>query len=542
MQDDRRPILVLDAHSLMGFLPDWESLPIFDNVFGGRAWVCMESLDTLLKELKDCGADLVFFFDARTGKSLDRMKQEMNVKFAKTMNFLRLIQEGEQTAISVQDEENNFGFNFEYNKQMLSMIRGVCEKYGEIHVSLNNGCDREIASFVGKNPLVLGVCADDSDYLIFPGNFKYFSTRSFVCHQKRKTLTIMERQRKKLRNRNVNDESVQLMLNDIQLAVFATFCGNDWMPYDVIRKFHIKMADYAISHGYQFGMMLGIADLVRNNFHMETVNLDEMWMTFHGILLDLAGPDEDLVEIANSEILRKDFDTSISFYLLNDNLKLSKEISPDAINDIMTHQVLNNAKLRNLPVLLDTEDSSIGKIEDLFHARLSRQYGAILKLNTFNREFRLLTYLSNKNECELIEFDAVQPPFDIDNIINGNSSQNERFNLLKWMSSMDFDDNFDINTFPHDYVVDILTMSCMFMSKGITLKELDLILWTIFSYHHRIIPKYLIVPGDHRIQYRAFCIPFIFGQIRREVLHSIEICKLQDVLWVSENFKILKKK
>lgn len=97
---------------------------------------------------------------------------------------------------------------------------------------------------------------------------------------------------------------------------------------------------------------------------------------------------------------------------------------------------------------------------------------------------------------------------------------------------------FDLGTFPDKYIIDILTISCLYLNKAITPKELDLLLWTVFAHHENIIPSFLSVDENLVIlNYRAFCIPHVYGRIHCEIFYSIDICGLSRRLWVSKQLR-----
>lgn len=193
-----RVILVFDANSFMRLLPVSDSMDFMtkmnENVFGGRPWLCKESLKQLLTELKKCGADLVFFFDGSWSEqvNIEREAKEINKKYKLRQNLLRKMKtkrRGSNRLDNIQDE-NKSGINFAYNRNLISVVKGVCEEFGKVSICEMYECDREIVSFTMANPSVLGIFSDDSDYLIFPRNFRYFSTSSIAFNNE--TLTVKE--------------------------------------------------------------------------------------------------------------------------------------------------------------------------------------------------------------------------------------------------------------------------------------------------------------------------------------------------------------
>ena len=99
-------------------------------------------------------------------------------------------------------------------------------KYGTLKLSLNRECDAEMAKYACENPRVLAILGDDSDFLIYPGNWLYFSLREM----NQDTLQTMKYNRFALRD--------HLQLNDTELILLSTLNGNDVIKFDDTYRFH----------------------------------------------------------------------------------------------------------------------------------------------------------------------------------------------------------------------------------------------------------------------------------------------------------------
>lgn len=108
----------------------------------------------------------------------------------------------------------------------LPIISHAAKLFGKLHVSVHNETDTEIAKFAVNNPRVLALIADDSDFLIYPGSWRYFSLK----YMDMETLDTFEYDRQALRE--------FLQLNDQQLILLSTIAGNDIIAYERICKFH----------------------------------------------------------------------------------------------------------------------------------------------------------------------------------------------------------------------------------------------------------------------------------------------------------------
>ena len=108
----------------------------------------------------------------------------------------------------------------------LKVVKHLAKIYGVMNYGMDRECDAEMAKFACENPRVLAILADDSDFLIYPGNWKYFSLKE-LDHE---TLDTKEYSRIALRK--------TLNLNDKELVILSTLNGNDVIPYDDTFRFH----------------------------------------------------------------------------------------------------------------------------------------------------------------------------------------------------------------------------------------------------------------------------------------------------------------
>ena len=108
----------------------------------------------------------------------------------------------------------------------LEIAFDLAEKYGTLKTAMDRECDAEMAQFACRNSRVLAILSDDTDFLIFSGNWKYFSLQE-LDHE---TLKTKEYSRKALR--------YYLNLNDQELVLLSTLNGNDVIRFDDISYFH----------------------------------------------------------------------------------------------------------------------------------------------------------------------------------------------------------------------------------------------------------------------------------------------------------------
>lgn len=132
----------------------------------------------------------------------------------------------------------------------LYMAEVLADKYGTLKISLNRECDAEMAKYACENPRVVAILADDSDFLIYPGNWRYFSLREL----NQESLSTMEYNRFALRE--------HLQLNDNELVLLSTLNGNDVIRFDDTFRFHKSLIQQRNNAALRFTAM---TDFIKDN-------------------------------------------------------------------------------------------------------------------------------------------------------------------------------------------------------------------------------------------------------------------------------------
>ena len=140
----------------------------------------------------------------------------------------------------------------------LYIVEVLAEKYGSLTLSINRECDAEMAQFAYRNPRVLAILADDSDFLIYPGNWRYFSLRDL----NQESLQTMEYNRHALRD--------YLQLNDNELILLSTLNGNDVIRFDDTFRFHKSLIQQRNNAALRFSAM---ADFIKDSRILQSRDL-----------------------------------------------------------------------------------------------------------------------------------------------------------------------------------------------------------------------------------------------------------------------------
>lgn len=189
------------------------------------------------------------------------------------------------------------------------------------------------------------------DFLIFDGQWKYWSTRSINCE----TFTASEYNRVELR--------LSLDLNSKQLAILATIAGNDVLPYDGnVKQFHRKKLH--TSYKTHFNKL---ADYVR--------------------ALPLEITFEEIKKISEDIYESNDFTSQIKASIDMYNITADSEIEKEQENELIslsktTHNKYLYVMLKGLPIKLlqnfmDLRRTDFVSYFDLIKPILQRSVGVV---------------------------------------------------------------------------------------------------------------------------------------------------------------------
>lgn len=191
-----------------------------DVLYGGRWKLYSEIFEHVFAKLANAGADLVFFED----KLIDVDKYQtwisrQNQRYDEHIEVIDCINSGSPVdeIISMFDDKLN-GFS-----SVIPIIESMARKHGVLKFAVDKDCDVQMASYASENN-VLAILSDDTDFLIFKGDWKFWSINKL----KVETMKTFELNRKGLRS--------TLRLNDDQLITLPTIAGNDTIRFDEIKE------------------------------------------------------------------------------------------------------------------------------------------------------------------------------------------------------------------------------------------------------------------------------------------------------------------
>ncbi|XP_055306558.1 uncharacterized protein LOC129570859 [Sitodiplosis mosellana] len=219
---NKTPTVVIDFLSLTHCVARKEN----DTICSGRHQITIKAWTELLDALKATGCLLVFFADLtlQDGKS-DTWLSRRNEKFDLYTSLYELIDAGVGVETIVATVQERKGLTTKFHGMEL-----VAQTYGDFHHSIKYECDLEIAQYA-KNHDVLAVMTNDTDFLIFDGPWKLWSSNDIEITASKQVKTV-EYNRKAL--------AKICSLSQRQLPILATLLGNDFTNeyYDQLNSFH----------------------------------------------------------------------------------------------------------------------------------------------------------------------------------------------------------------------------------------------------------------------------------------------------------------
>lgn len=466
---------------------------------GGRHQICAQVLDGLFARLA-CTCELVFFLDGfvkadkfPTWSSRQERKYNESIKI---MNQIYQKQPLEGIARSF----------YGYTNTLLSAIEASCRMYGQLNYAVNLECDQELARFASANPRVLAVFSNDTDFLIFPGKWRYFSTK----HLNIDKLTTKEFNRAALRR--------FLVLTSSQMPILATLAGNDIVPQKDLQRFHKKFG--------QRSKFLSLAEYINTNFRAvadRSQMLKFLSAEIYGFVEDSA------VSLLDSSIASYDVGVGDDFYNPTNFLLHNHQL--------FTYNVLNGSPFNFSLVFFDLRQIDMPSYFNLSVVMLQRQAGIVL-VHSPTPDARITVIAKTAHDGKHSKFFVrpIFPLFDVpllEQLYSDDSGLDDvRHALLKWTINWEQLRDFDLRGIPPNYMIDVLTLVYMKHQGIITGKEADIFLWTVKNVEWGMIPTTLKAP--HVLDPRAFRLAFLYTKLFSNVARSVEVCGLKKLYGVGE--------
>jgi hypothetical protein len=404
----------------------------------------------------------------------------------------------------------------------LDIIEHTARQYGTLIVTITKECDAEIAKYANLNSRVIAILADDTDFLIFAGAWRYFSIKDM----KPWTSQTKEYSRVALRR--------HLELNDDELVLLSTLNGNDVIQFDDAKQnFHRKLLE-----GQQYWLASvrfpALARFARRN--LPTDNHDELVR----VIATRIFMNANAISIAKVE-------ESLNFYRTDFEIK--------EITNPLHKFCLDNyydfvfPVLKGLPktFIVSYYDMRVSDFPNLFEANMKlfrKQIGITLKADKRFMRYRVTTKVSHDTGYKTIYVEPDIPFQDLPPVLEllqrdlFPAHDPLRFKLLKWtISKKGKFCNFDLEQVPSRFLHDILTLTFLVSENFITVQEADMILLTVKRVEDNDVPANIPIP--RYLDPRGFRIAFLYSKFFLYIGRSLEVTGLK-MLSVSKILSTLK--
>ncbi|KAK3910504.1 Constitutive coactivator of peroxisome proliferator-activated receptor gamma [Frankliniella fusca] len=457
---NRDPVIVVDGSCC------------FRTLYGGLDWVCggqykeyVKRVTNFFDSFEAINIKLILYFDGATQESkrpvwVSRRLQSMEKAHA----IFDSLGKG-QTVQNIDPQL--FVLPAGAGNTMSALSKDRCS----VRRSLRE-CDEEIASYAEKNKC-FAILAQDSDYVIYQSGAKYYLSAENLDLNKMTTLVYDQKAL-----------AEHLLLNVSELPVFASLMGNDFIPADDLRSFHIrltgkqrqqayaavlvrKVAEYVASLPKQNDLFLYLGQLSYEVFRKRNraVDLKESILSY-GRVWDEVTNTFSVVGPIDTRCRNWDQIMSIAHY------NYVNMLSPSHVYNI----------LRKLPFEMSTalEDCRTSVPPSAVALRLMRQriYGVALREYPGGSRTDHLTVdewcmCGPQSLTGALKVPAILPPENSPKLLdlwlnNTDEIKAEKFKLLSWIGSAHlFNNKYNIGVIPHQLVSVICILSYLYHDANI---------------------------------------------------------------------------
>lgn len=232
------------------------------------------------------------------------------------------------------------------NSTVVPSLINLAMEFGELKKAYFDECDKEIADYAVKNN-VLAVISDDTDFLIFDGDYEFWACRDLDLQN----LTTMEYRKPVIRR--------SLSLSAKQMPLFATIYGNGFLNYVKVYQFHRKNVSSVVKYVKQFPTRLVEQD-------------------FERMARNIYGPkwSSDIPELIRN---------SLNSYNISElkigRVELEDELLFNAYNDHngYIYEILKDMPIKITDLYFDFRSKDFKNYFDLIERLICRQMGVLLK-------------------------------------------------------------------------------------------------------------------------------------------------------------------
>uniref|UniRef100_A0A336MBB3 CSON013630 protein n=1 Tax=Culicoides sonorensis TaxID=179676 RepID=A0A336MBB3_CULSO len=468
-------LIVIDLEGLLTIFTNKN-----ENLCGIRSDVFLKRTRKFFHRLVTAGAKLAFFGDG----PIINNKQETwfnrkQTKYNQKLKFFDKINEEGTIAIE----------NLKYLTPPMSLIKSLLKKiakeFGPLIISMEFECDSVLAAYATKNN-AYAVLTDDTDFLIYPGNWKVWSIKALDKY--------------KFNTLQYNPVTLRraLGLTELQMPLFAALCGNDIISNELLERFHRSFQN-------DHHKFMNIANFVKK---LPVQLTDENW---NEIGTSVFSQNENFE--TKIELLKESYEM-YDIKRINFPLHVSGDEEP---NNEIIHQILSTGqndvyiilKQLHFKVPLLHEDMREVNYTKLLIELRRRMIGVILKhRNDPNIQSKVIVKQSHEQPYEEISITPIYPEIEVpplDDLLFpeiGDGLDSQRKLLLQWILSgtknnqIDTDKLFTLRT---DYICTVATLFFLVKEADFPKDIADVVLLSIEETRNKSMdpkfheaPKYLV--------------------------------------------------
>uniref|UniRef100_A0A336KCY8 CSON007321 protein n=1 Tax=Culicoides sonorensis TaxID=179676 RepID=A0A336KCY8_CULSO len=510
-------LIVVDIEGMkLKFTPMEEMLVgMCSDIYCGR-------VRTFFQCLKDAGAKFVFFSDGppqedkhATWFKRQNQKYEDHLKVIDKIDRHYSIKKLVDDHVSGKDELPS-------NNMTQSLLRAVCKEFGELHVSIHNECDLELAAFATQNN-AYAILADDSDFLIYPGRWRYWSIKN-IDEEK---FTTLGYNRVALRS--------ALSLSEHQMPLFAALGGNDIVQYEDIKQFHqrigVRNKFINIAH-YVRPIPLNLIDDVLEKLAEDVFCHKENWKKYTSYLkkgceiYDIrqiqfpiqCSEDEWMKKILDGHlktvyVILKDIPFSITTMYMDYRYFLTLRCEFCKKNPNFSLQSRDRSKVTYTELAIEIRSRIVGVI--MQHRNDSNYKSKAIAKLSHESPYRQILITPKYPEIQVPDLDKLLFPVDDDGL------DPSRKLLFQWILTGKNNHKIDTDrlfALPKDYICTVATLFYMVKEGYLTVDDADIILYSIYLAFTKHKFRYEMMTPEYLLK-DAFLTTFMFlklhGFIRR---------------------------
>lgn len=198
----------------------WDRL---GNICGGRHQKILEKWTCFLRDIKLTGCSLVFFCDMKyDDNKIKKIVSRRNYDH----NLSKKLYDSIDSGMTLNKLLNNMSPG-----ALTTSFHGLCmiaKQFGDVYLANEHECDLELAQYATEHN-VMAIISNDTDFLIFAGQWKLWSSEIKIYDNRTKIDKQMKKTTKRFETIEYNRNGIFNIcsLSQHQLPLLATILGND---------------------------------------------------------------------------------------------------------------------------------------------------------------------------------------------------------------------------------------------------------------------------------------------------------------------------